>query len=234
MTSRARDYLTIGEVARSLQDRYPDLTVSKIRFLEDEGLISPGRTPGGYRKFTDRDVARLELVLRLQREHFLPLAVIKDRLSQMDAGKITPEALGVESALGSARLPVEDAVTVSLDAMESETGVPPEFVAELASFGLVDIAGPDRALAGPDIELAQAAWALRRFGIEPRHLKMFHQFAEREVGLVQQMTTPATRLRTPEARSRVVKQVEEVSRLLDVVKRVALHKLLAETFEDLA
>lgn len=86
--ARSRDYLTIGELVDSLIPAHPDLSISKVRFLEDEGLITPERTAGGYRKFSTSDVARVDLILRLQREHFLPLAVIREKMADLDKGKV--------------------------------------------------------------------------------------------------------------------------------------------------
>jgi DNA-binding transcriptional MerR regulator len=86
-----RDYLTIGEVVQRLEGSYPDLSISKVRFLEEEGLVSPERTAGGYRKFSQADVSRIEMILRLQREHFLPLAIIREKLADFYRGKIPSE-----------------------------------------------------------------------------------------------------------------------------------------------
>ena len=102
-----RDYLTIGEVVQRLQGAYPDLSISKVRFLEEEGLVAPERTQGGYRKFSQADVARVEMILRLQKEHFLPLAVIREKLSDFDRGRIPAElqraSVGMTAPLPLAR-----------------------------------------------------------------------------------------------------------------------------------
>jgi DNA-binding transcriptional MerR regulator len=223
-----RDYRTIGEVVDGLSETYPDLTVSKLRFLEDEGLIAPARTSGGYRKFTEEDVARIELVLRMQRDQFLPLAVIRERLEQSGGG----DSLG---AVEAARLPIEDAGTVRLaDAPREFGGAPPEFVRELARYGLIEMigTGEDAEIQTSDGDLVSEAWHLRQFGVEPRHLKMFDQFAEREAALLEQVLMPAVRLRTPEARQRAVRQLDELTRAMHEVKQRLLERSLRETFED--
>lgn len=234
MTASGRDYRTIGEVVESLKESYPDLTVSKIRFLEDEELIAPSRTPGGYRKFTDEDMARIELVLKMQRDHFLPLSVIRERLAELDLGRIPEELRGTSATVEAARLPIDDASMVPIVDAPREMGVPVEFVRELARYGLVSAVGTgDSAeVSRVDVEVTRVAWALRKFGLEPRHLKMFDQFAEREASLYEQVLMPSARLRTPEARQRVVRQLEEMTELVDEMKRRTLRRALGRAFED--
>jgi len=236
MPAGGRDYLTIGEVVQRLEEDHPDLTVSKIRFLEDEGLISPARTSGGYRKFGEDDVARIEIVLKMQRDHFLPLAVIRERLDEIDRGKVPEELRHAPSTVEAARLPIEEAASVAIVDAPQELGIPVEFVRELARYGLVTPKGSGDAasLLHGDVEIAQAAWPLRKFGVEPRHLKMFDQFAEREASLHQQILMPAARLRTPEARQRVLRQLEELTQLMEDVKQRLLHRALRRTFEDVS
>ena len=234
MSGRARDYRTIGEVVESLSERYPELTVSKLRFLEEEGLISPARTPGGYRKFAENDVARVEMILRMQQEHFLPLAVIRDRLADLDKGRMPAKLRSAAVSIESTTLPIEEALTIGIAETQEAIGVPPAFVAELARFGLVEPVGHGEGaeLTASDVEVAVAAWDLRKYGVEPRHLKMFDQFAEREASLFAQVLMPAVRLRTPEARQQVVRQLEELVTLTDDLKRHLLKRALGETFED--
>ena len=234
MAGRDRDYLTIGEVVKSLVERYPDLTVSKIRFLEEKGLISPERTPGGYRQFKENDISRVESILRMQREHFLPLAVIRERLAEYDHGS-TPEDLRPSSGtIEPATLPLDAVETVTVGAVTRQTGLPVEFIRELDSFGLITPVGTDddAELSRMDIEIAHAAWELRRFGVEPRHLKLFNALSEREASLFSRILMPAVCLRTPEARQEVLHQLEELSALTDELKRLLLRRALADTFED--
>jgi DNA-binding transcriptional MerR regulator len=173
--ARTRDYMTIGELVESLQPAHPDLTISKVRFLEDEGLVTPERTAGGYRKFSSQDAARVDLVLRLQKEHFLPLAVIREKLKDLDKGRVPEELRPMVTRPEAVSLPFEEVEAVTLEAAQSTMGLPVTFVRELAEFGLVRISKGDHGdeLRRADVEVAHAAWDLRRFGVEARHLRTY-------------------------------------------------------------
>lgn len=233
----SRDYLTIGEVVQKLQGAYPDLSISKLRFLEEEGLISPERTAGGYRKFTPNDVARLDVVLRLQREHFLPLSVIRERLADFDRGKLPPE---LERSGGPVAetlpLGVEDEGPLPLEEAPSSIGVPVSFVKEIVDFGLIQLQSGAQGLeiSRPDVAIIHAAWDLRRFGVEPRHLRMYETFAEREATLFSQILMPTFRHKTPESRQKLTETLTELSSLTDDLKSRLLRRSLLSTFEDLS
>ncbi len=232
---KTRDYMTIGEVVETLQPAYPDLSISKIRFLEEEGLIAPQRTPGGYRKFAQSDLARVEMILRLQKEHFLPLAVIREKLAEYDKGKVPPELKGSEAAAAQpVMLPFEQAETVRIDDAQSALGLPVSFVRELAEFGLVEIIeGEHGDEMGPaDVRVSHAAWDLRRFGIEPRHLRMYETFAEREAAFFGQALMPAFRHRTPETRQKLVETLGELTGTTGDLKNHLLRRALGRVFED--
>jgi DNA-binding transcriptional MerR regulator len=191
--------LTVGAVVRALEPEFPDVTISKVRFLEAEGLVTPARTASGYRQFTADDVERLRYVLRAQRDRFWPLKVIKDNLEAIDRG-LTPG----DAADGRAQPPaptrdpdVPDAADLAarrelrLTAAEvaRATGLAPAEVADLAAHGLLrpDTSGlHDEA----DLGVAHAAAGLAAYGIEPRHLRGFRAAADREVGLVEQVVGP--------------------------------------------
>ncbi len=230
----ARDYLTIGEVVEKLQGTHPDLSISKIRFLEEEGLISPERTAGGYRKFAQADVARIDLILRLQREHFLPLAVIRDRLADYDKGKVPVELRQVVGAVETVSLPLEDAETVPLDDAPSQLGLPTSFIKELAEYGLIELVdgakGPE--LGRADVHIAHVCWDMRRFGVEPRHLRMYETFAERESTFFSQILMPAFRHRTPETRQRLVETLGELTELTEQLTSHLVRRALGRVFED--
>jgi DNA-binding transcriptional MerR regulator len=233
-TSRERDYMTIGEVVENLQPAHPDLTISKIRFLEDEGLVTPERTPGGYRKFTTADAARVDLVLRLQKEHFLPLAVIREKLKDVDRGKVPPELRPVVANAQAVALPFELTESVTLADVPGTLGFPVSFVRELAEFGLVSIASsPDGdEISRGDVEIAHVCWDLRRFGVEARHLRMYQTFSEREAALLSQILAPAFRHRTPETRAKLVEAIGELTSLTEDLKSGLLKRALGEVFED--
>ncbi len=232
----ARDYMTIGEVVDRLVSAYPDLSISKLRFLEDEGLVSPERTPGGYRKFTQADLQRVELVLRLQKEHFLPLAVIREKLADFDRGRVPPELRQGAAAVAEAvALPLDEAETMAIDDAPGALGVPVSFVRELAEFGLLEIVQGDHGdeIARGDVAIVHATWDLRRFGVEPRHLRMYETFADREAAFFSQILMPAFRHRTPETRQKLVETLTELTSLTDELKGRLLRRALGRVFEDL-
>lgn len=235
MAAVVRDYLTIGEVVERLVPTYPDLTISKVRFLEDEGLISPDRTAGGYRKYHPADVQRLELVLRLQKDHFMPLAVIRDKLDDLDKGKMPPELKPALDHAEAMALPLEEAETVPLDRVPDILGLPTAFIRELASFGIVSLVQGERGeeLAGPDVSIAHTCWDLRRFGIEPRHMRMYETFAEREAAFFQQILMPAMRHKTPEARQKLVETLVDLMGKTGELKEHMLRRAVGRLFEDL-
>ena len=228
--------MTIGEVVDRLQPAYPDLTISKLRFLEEEGLVAPERTPGGYRKFSQTDVARLELVLRLQRDHFLPLAVIREKLAEYDRGRIPPELRqAVATVAEPIALPLDDLETMLVEDAPSVLGVPVSFVHELREFGLLEIENGEDGdeIRRGDVAVVNAAWDLRRFGVEPRHLRMYETFSEREASFFSQILMPAFRHRTPETRQKLVETLTELTTLTDELKGQLLRRALGRVFEDL-
>ena len=233
--SRTRDYLSIGEVLSSLQSDFPDISISKIRFLESEGLISPERTPSGYRKFFDEDVKRLRYILTLQKEHFLPLRVIKERLAggqepvldepvgpQKTNGRSKVEA----STSGSASAALAADVSLSKDELSKVSGLSGAQLAALADFGVLP--EKDTAYDGDDLLVAKACKSLLDFGIEPRHLRMYRQFADRELGLFEQLTGPMARKGDEGSRAAAAaseKLVELGRQLHDATLRMASRNL---------
>jgi len=199
VTAEAGRRLTVGAVVRALSEEFPDVTISKVRFLEAEGLVTPARTASGYRQFTPDDVERLRYVLRAQRDQFWPLRVIKDNLDAIDRG-LTPAVAGDQRPQAPA--PVADPDVPDPGALATRrdlrltaaelaraSGLAPAEVADLAAHGLLrpDPAGlHDDA----DLQVAHAAAGLRAYGVEPRHLRGFRAAADREVGLVEQVTGP--------------------------------------------
>jgi DNA-binding transcriptional MerR regulator len=234
MAALAREYMTIGELVESLQPAHPELTISKVRFLEEEGLISPERTAGGYRKFTTKDAARVDLVLRLQKEHFLPLSVIREKLADFDRGRVPEELRPLVTRPEAVALPFDEAETVPLDEVQSTLGFPASFVRELAEFNLVHLIGGEGAeeLSRGDVEVAHTCWDLRRFGVEARHLRMYETFADREAALFTQILSPAFRHRTPETRQKLVDTISELTTLTDQLRRLLVKRAVADAFED--
>ena len=231
-----RDYLTIGEVVRRLQGSYPDLSISKVRFLEDEGLVSPERTQGGYRKFSQTNMARVEMILRLQKEHFLPLAVIREKLADFDRGRIPAELqrgpVGMTEPLP---LIAEEEGPLPLEDAQASLGIPVSFVRELAEFGLIVIGREDRTeiVSRFDVQIVHAAWDLRRFGVEPRHLRMYENFADRESALFSQILMPAFRHRAADTKQKLGETLVELGALTEELKSRLLRRALSRVFEDL-
>ena len=235
----ARAYMSIGEVLAKLRPDFPDVTISKIRFLESEGLVEPQRTPSGYRKFTGNDLQRLRYVLGAQRDQYLPLKVIKTHMEAIDLGLEPPETPGgaprVPMSLVSADgLPTADAFShdatelrLSRDELATAAGVERSLLDQLSDYGLIQPRPGSDHYDGDALMIARAAAEMAAFGIEPRHLRAFKSAAEREVGLVEQVVTPMARQRGADAQARAQETVRELAAL-----SVRLHAALVKAQLD--
>ncbi|MES4905359.1 MULTISPECIES: MerR family transcriptional regulator [unclassified Streptomyces] len=212
--------MSIGTVLNLLRDEFPEVTLSKIRFLEAEGLVEPRRTPSGYRKFSPEDVERLGHVLRMQRDHYLPLKVIREHLDALERGErpqlpaAAPGALPEGSAGEGAQSAVErpTAARVGRAELLAAAGIDEGKLAEWESFGLI---GPG-ADGGYDIEavtIAGLVTDLGRFGLEPRHLRIMKGAAEREAGLLEQVVAPLRRHPNPQTRAHAEASARELAEL---------------------
>jgi len=225
-----RSYMSIGEVLVTLKTEYPDITISKIRFLEGEGLIDPERTPSGYRKFYDEDVDRLRTILKMQRDEYLPLKVIKERLTRSDEEPYVEE----ESANGEARAAdiaaVEEIATpptglhMSVDELAAATGVERERIKELESFGILCAHGMngDSYYDGDDFVTLSIVKDFFKYGIEPRHLTMYRHFAEREASFFEGIVMPVLRQRNPDAKRSAAASLGELSSISRKFKQALL------------
>jgi DNA-binding transcriptional MerR regulator len=225
--AHARASLSIGEVLGQLRPEFPDITISKIRFLEAEGLIHPERTPSGYRKFSSGDVARLRFVLAEQRDHYLPLRVIKDHLDAIDRGLEPPEGgpgtatrRGPRILSAAEGLPGPDAfrpepseVRLSRDELLASAGLEPEQLDQLEQFGLLARRGKGGTYDGDALAIATCVAEMARFGIEARHLRAYRTAADREIGLFEQVVTPLMRQRNRGARGGAEEGLREVGAL---------------------
>jgi len=200
----ARAYFGIGEVIAQLRAEFPDISVSKIRFLETEGLIQPARSSSGYRKFGPADVDRLRYILTAQRDLYLPLRVIKDQLDsdQPAAGPMSRREV--------------------LDA----TGIDERELAELEEFGLVRRSG--RQYPPEAVEAVQAIMALGQYGVQPRHLRVLRASVERETALIEQVVAPVLRQRSPGARDRAATSAREIASLVLAVHAALIEMTLAD------
>jgi DNA-binding transcriptional MerR regulator len=203
-----RNYQSIGEVLVSVKTEFPDITISKIRFLEAEGLIEPERTPSGYRKFYSHDVERLKSILRMQRDEYLPLKVIKERLLHQDEGVEEGTSPDGEAAKGDDVSPVDEiaeaptGLQMSLEEMSTATGIDRDKIKELEAFGIISTHGPEgaRYYDGDDFIILSIVKDFFRYGIEARHLTMYKHFADRESSFFDQIVAPTLRQKNPDAR----------------------------------
>jgi DNA-binding transcriptional MerR regulator len=203
---RKEKALTIGAVSKQLEREFPDISISKIRYLEDQGLLSPRRTQGGYRLFTEEDVDRLETILRLQRDEFLPLRVIRQELaSPRPRDRKRP-------ARGGLRAPDDE---LDFQTLCSRSGATREFVRDLEDYGLLEprIEDGTRLYPERDVEVVEACVRLARYGVEPRNLRSFRTGADREAGLLEQIVAPALRSPKPERRSAGLEDLEALASL---------------------
>ena len=235
MSVPARAYLSIGEVLGRLRGEFPDVTISKIRFLEAEGLIEPQRTPSGYRKFTSVDLDRLRYVLSAQRDQYLPLRVIKENLDALDRG-LTPSATpgvaaaprlaSVDGELTPEHFAGESELRLSRSELLQSANLEEEQLVELESYGLIEIKG--RFYDADALAVGRAVAEISIFGIEARHLRAFKSAADREVGLVEQITTPLLRQKGSDSKARaeeVQKELASISvRLHAALVRAGLHR----------
>ena len=220
--------MSIGTVLAQLRDDFPDITISKIRFLESEGLVTPERAPSGYRRFSQADCERLRFVLTAQRDRYLPLKVIKEQLDAIDNGNggFGPGGTRVLSAARGTVAPAIDfgarAGRVSRESLIERTGVDSAFVTELQRNGLL-AAGPAGFFDEDAVRLVEAAAALASYGLETRHLRAFKVSADREAGLVAQIANPIAKGKGTGARDRAEELVREIAAL-----SVTLHTQLVK------
>ncbi|MGW9115003.1 transcriptional regulator FtsR [Microbacterium sp. NPDC055683] len=207
--------LSIGQVLAKLTPEFPGLSSSKLRYLEEQGIVSPTRTPSGYRKFSPADVERIRLGLVLQRDHYLPLSVIRDHLDAVDAD-------------GGARMPLPASIhpvarTYSRADLLAAAGAAPQLLNDAVSIGLIQASD---AYDEDAVQLLRAFVALDRHGIEPRHLRAVRQSADRDADLVDQAL--GSLLRRPDARSRAraAELAPELAQRLDEVRRLFVRQAL--------
>ncbi len=247
-------YLTIGKVVKRLQTQYPDLSVSKVRYLEDEGLITPSRTPGGYRLYSQHDVRRLETILFLQKNRFMPLQVIKEELAKSDAGLVSTITEVQKGAAWVPTTPTAPRMTTSspdseellqkyhpISRMPELLGVSVGFVRELSEAGVISMrtSPHGRSLVdGRDFPLIRTCEELRQFGIGPRNLRQYVQAANRESGMFEQALTvfgaSASGSSTPtdEQRERYAQALTRMIVLTNNVRETLIRRSLRGTSKD--
>ena len=208
----ARAYYGIGEVLAQLSGEFPDIRISKIRFLESEGLIEPARSPSGYRRFSRHDVQRLRYILTAQRDHYLPLRVIKEKLDGPDgAAELEPRAGG----------PLPSGAALSRAELLEAAGIDAKRLAELEEFGLVRRRG--RQYGQDALAVARLVGELAKFGVQARHLRTVKAAAERETSLIEQVVAPMLRQRSAGAAERAGQTARDIAAL-----SIRLHAALVE------
>ena len=215
--------VTIGAVCKALELEFPDISISKIRYLEDQKLLAPRRTQGGYRLYTPDDVQRLRTILRLQRDEFLPLRVIRQELA---GGRNEREVAPVSDTrtLRRASVSRDPGSLYSLDEVVEETGAEPKLVAELVEFGVIkgDIRAGTRYFDDTEREIVRAVSELARYGVGGRNLRVFRTSADREAQLLQSILAPALRSRNPERRKEAVEALENLASVTTHLKHLLL------------
>lgn len=216
---------SIGEVLHSLEQEFPDITISKIRFLESQGLLNPERTPSGYRKFCDDDVERLRWILVQQRDNFLPLRVIRQRLetgdwSEVEVNGVAPAVAGGATPAATGQAPETldlgpSDVSFSIQELADACTLDIAEVRELQKYGILEPVATDPAPVFDDdaLVIARAAAAFMSHGVEPRHLKAWKIAAEREAGILEQLTLPLARQGSAAARTKSIELASELVNL---------------------
>jgi DNA-binding transcriptional MerR regulator len=221
--SRPRKALTIGAVCKVLGQEFDDISISKIRYLEDQKLLSPRRTRGGYRLYSQADVEQLRAILRMQRDEFLPLRVIRQELA---AGKIGGERDRGSRAGASRRAMTleEPDEWVSLDDVLEQTGATQELIRELEDYGIVQPKQRNgiKLFDETDVEIVRAATELSRFGVGGRNLRVFRTSADREAALLEQLMAPSLRSRSPARRKEAIESLEGLAATCTQLKHLLL------------
>ncbi len=232
---KQKDKMSIGDLLKSLKDEFPDLTISKVRFLESEGLIEPERTPSGYRKFTQADAQRLRFILKLQREKYMPLKVIREKIDELESGKtragnLVPGMLG-SLEVGEDLATYDDSILLR-DDIKQALDIDPSFVTTLEDFGLISAHEGDD---GPffdkeDVKILRIAREFSRYGLEPRHMRMYENLTDREAMAFEQIITPALKSKDPEARRKALDNLLQLVNLSRELKDLLLKNRVKEYF----
>ncbi len=217
--------VTIGSVCKALHQEFPDISISKIRYLEDQKLLTPRRTQGGYRLYTQNDIQRLRTILRLQRDEFLPLRVIRQELAGGRSDRDVAPPGGDHRGVRRAMVTVRDAGALySLEEVVDETGAEPSLVRELVEFGVIkgEVRGGARYYDETEREIVRAVSELARYGVGGRNLRVFRSSADREAQLLQSILAPALRSRNPDRRKEAIEALENLASVTTHLKHLLL------------
>ena len=214
---------TIGAVCERLRDDFPDISISKIRYLEDQGLLQPSRTRGGYRLFSEADVERLITILRLQRDEFLPLRVIREELRAPTADRAKRRAAGLRAQ--------EDEIDMA--ELCERAGISADFARQLEDFSLLAprVEAGDRLYRESEADIALACARIARHGVDARHLRAFRTAAGRQSALLEQVVAPALRSRNAERRAAALDDLETLAGVAQELAQLLLTRDLKEVAE---
>ncbi len=219
--SKTQD-LSIGEVLNALRGEFTDISISKIRFLESEGLIEPSRSQSGYRKFSSDDLTRLRYILRVQRDNYLPLKVIKEHLAALDRGLEPPSVSSNQPRVPNVS-PLnlnksKKAIRLTQEELLNESGLAAQQLSELEKLGLITRLADMRHYDDWALKIAKIVALLCDYGIEPRHLRTFKTAADREFSLIQQVTSPFAKRNHPEALEKAHEMMVEIAQLTNLLQ----------------
>jgi DNA-binding transcriptional MerR regulator len=234
IVSKRSDLLTIGEVLNQVRSEFDDISISKIRFLEAEGLIVPSRTKSGYRKFSSSDVDKLRYILRMQRDHYLPLKVIKEHIEAIDRGlkpvideiekPKVPSALVDLNQLGIKK----SNIRVTREELIANTSITDQDLKESEDYGLIKVLADKRHYDDIAVKTARVIAALSGFGLEPRHLKFLKSGSDRESSLIKQVASPMSRSKRPDAGEQALEMMREISNLTNQLHFILVSSTLDE------
>lgn len=234
IVSKRSGLLTIGEVLNQVRSEFDDISISKIRFLEAEGLIVPARTKSGYRKFSSSDVDKLRYILRMQRDHYLPLKVIKEHIEAIDRG-LKPEIEEIDKPkVPSALVDLNQLaakksnIRVTREELITNTSISDQDLKESEDFGLIKVLADKRHYDDVAVKTARVIAALSGFGLEPRHLKFLKSGSDRESSLIKQVASPMSRSKRPDAGEQALEMMREISNLTNQLHFILVSSTLDE------
>ena len=234
IVSKRSDLFTIGEVLNQVRSEFDDISISKIRFLEAEGLIVPSRTKSGYRKFSSADVDKLRYILRMQRDHYLPLKVIKEHIEAIDRG-LKPDVEEIHKPkVPSALVDLNQLATkksnirVTREELLDNTSISDQDLTESEDYGLIKVLADKRHYDDIAVKTARVIAALSGFGLEPRHLKFLKSGSDRESSLIKQVASPMSRSKRPDAGEQALEMMREISNLTNQLHFILVSSTLDE------
>ncbi len=234
---KIKEKMSIGDLLKALKDEFPELTISKIRFLESEGLLSPERTPSGYRKFTPSDAQRLRFILKLQKEKYLPLKVIREKIGELESGKMRAGDLvsgGMDTLEMGEELSAYQENTILREDVPQALDIDLAFASTLEEYGLICAHQGDD---GPyyekeDLKILRIAKEFSRYGLEPRHMRMYENLTGREVMAFEQIILPALKSKDPEAKRRALDNLLQLINLSRELKDLLLKNRAKQYFQQ--